>query len=183
MLFFILSLIVAYALGSVLFDRIAIKTFEFITSEEITPPAQGTIALLRSKHWPIGTAAVVGDILKGLIAIAIAIILGMHGFWLMLVGLAVIAGQHYPIWFKFHGNRDFSANVGVYCGLAIGVAFFAALVYAFFVYKRLSLARGALISAVLAIVLVGVFGYGLAYIIGFALMAALTYWVHLGKAQ
>lgn len=182
MLFFILSLIIAYALGSLLFDRIAIKAYEFITSDEIEPTTNSSLALLRSPHWPIGLAALIGDILKGIIAIAVAIILGLHGFWLMLSGLAVIVGHHYSAWFKFKGSRDFSANLGVYVGLAIGVAFFAALVYAFFVYKRLSLARGALASAVVAIVLVGVFGYGLAYILGFALMAALTYWVHLGKA-
>jgi len=94
------------------------------------------------------TAAVVllGDILKGLIPLAIARAFEVEDHILAAVGLAAFLGHLYPIYFGFHGGKGVATALGILLGLAWPIAL-AVVITWLFIAKMFHISSLAAITA------------------------------------
>jgi glycerol-3-phosphate acyltransferase PlsY len=138
----------------------------------------GATNVLRLHGKTAAALTLAGDVLKGLLPVAVAVWLGLPHFIIALTGLAAFVGHLYPVFFGFQGGKGVATLIGVLFGTwwMLGVLFVItwALVAAISRYSSLSaLAAAALTPFYTWLVL----PEG-AYIACFSLMAALLFWRH-----
>lgn len=150
-------IVLAYLLGSVNFAIIISKMMRFDDPRLNGSGNPGATNVLRSGHGSAAAIVLLGDAIKGLLAILIARWLQIDGFALALVGLAALIGHIYPIFFKFKGGKGVATMLGVLLGLnlALGViSLFIWVVVAFlFRYSSLAALSAAILSPLLTLLL------------------------------
>ena len=111
--------IIAYLNGSINFSVILSKKMAGFDVREKGSGNAGTTNMLRSVGKKAAAITLICDILKGVIAILIAIGFGkifkdVNGALLVQVaGVAVILGHTFPIFFKFKGGKGVATSLGV----------------------------------------------------------------------
>ena len=119
MVAYIIIAIIAYLIGSVNFSIIISKKTAGFDVREKGSGNAGTTNMLRSVGKKAAAITLLCDILKGVIAIGIAIIIGK--LWtdlnaellLQIAGIAVIIGHTFPIFFGFKGGKGVATSLGV----------------------------------------------------------------------
>ncbi|RDI95749.1 hypothetical protein DV704_05610 [Meiothermus sp. QL-1] len=124
----LLWVLVAYLLGSLSFGQIAGRLRGIDLADRDTPGASGTFRQL-GPAW--GVAVALGDILKG----GLAAYLGqLQAPWAIpLMGVAVVAGHNWPLFFGFRGGGGIAPTLGFFgflypaatlpaLGIGLGVA-------------------------------------------------------------
>ena len=115
----IVMAIIAYLIGSVNFSVILSKKMAGFDVREKGSGNAGTTNMLRAVGKKAAAITLICDILKGVVAIGIAIILGKliegsNGALLVqIAGVAVILGHTFPIFFKFKGGKGVATSLGV----------------------------------------------------------------------
>ena len=115
----IVMAIIAYLIGSVNFSVILSKKMSGFDVREKGSGNAGTTNMLRAVGKKAAAITLICDILKGVVAIGIAIILGKliegsNGALLVqIAGVAVILGHTFPIFFKFKGGKGVATSLGV----------------------------------------------------------------------
>ena len=115
----IVTAIIAYLIGSINFSVILSKKMAGFDVRERGSGNAGTTNMLRSVGKKAAAITLVCDILKGVVAILIAILIGRivkgsNGALLVQVaGVAVILGHTFPIFFKFKGGKGVATSLGV----------------------------------------------------------------------
>ena len=130
----------------------------------------------------IDQSVLVGDVLKGLIAILLALALQRQGLALGLIGLAAVLGHIYPLYFNFAGGKGVATAVGVLLGMSLWISVIVIAVWLIMakLYRYSSLAAlTAAGSAPLAALLLGKFSYFLPLL----LLAALLAYTHQANIQ
>lgn len=74
------------------------------------------------------------DMLKGLLPVIIAKYFGLSVFWLGFIGLAVVLGHTYSLFYKFKGGKGVATALGVLLGINIYVGLIALVVWLFTAY-------------------------------------------------
>ena len=111
--------IIAYLIGSVNFSIILSKKMAGFDVSEKGSGNAGTTNMLRSVGKKAAAITLVCDILKGVIAILIALLIGKivdgsNGALLVqIAGIFVILGHTFPIFFKFKGGKGVATSLGV----------------------------------------------------------------------
>ena len=111
--------IIAYLIGSINFSVILSKKMAGFDVREKGSGNAGTTNMLRSVGKKAAAITLVLDILKGVVAILIAMAIGRifensNGALLVQVaGVAVILGHTFPIFFKFKGGKGVATSLGV----------------------------------------------------------------------
>ena len=111
--------IIAYLIGSINFSVILSKKMAGFDVREKGSGNAGTTNMLRSVGKKAAAITLVLDILKGVVAILIAMAVGRifensNGALLVQVaGVAVILGHTFPIFFKFKGGKGVATSLGV----------------------------------------------------------------------
>lgn len=111
--------IVAYLIGSINFSVILSKKMAGFDVREKGSGNAGTTNMLRSVGKKAAAITLVCDILKGVIAILIAMLMSKifkdsNGALLVqIAGVAVILGHTFPIFFKFKGGKGVATSLGV----------------------------------------------------------------------
>lgn len=109
---FIVILIVSFILGSIPFGIIVAKT-KGIDLKKVGSGNIGATNVLRSLgKWP-ALLTVLGDILKGTVAVAIGRYFGLEPFYEGLVGLTAILGHNFSIFLGFRGGKGVATSLGV----------------------------------------------------------------------
>ena len=119
MVAYIIIAIIAYLIGSVNFSIIISKKTAGFDVREKGSGNAGTTNMLRSVGKKAAAITLLCDILKGVIAIGIAIIIGK--IWtdlnaellLQIAGIAVVIGHTFPIFFGFKGGKGVATSLGV----------------------------------------------------------------------
>ena len=115
----IIMAIIAYLVGSINFSVILSKKMAGFDVREKGSGNAGTTNMLRSVGKKAAAITLICDILKGVVAIGIAILLGKmvegsNGSLLVqIAGVAVILGHTFPIFFKFKGGKGVATSLGV----------------------------------------------------------------------
>ena len=118
MIVYILVAIIAYLIGSINFSVILSKKFAGFDVREKGSGNAGTTNMLRSVGKKAAAITLICDILKGVVAIGIAILLGYipdmnKELLLQIAGVAVILGHTFPVFFGFKGGKGVATSLGV----------------------------------------------------------------------
>ena len=119
MVLYILVSIIAYFIGSVSFAVIFSRKFVGFDVRDKGSKGAGATNVLRTAGAKIALLTLVCDILKGIIAIVVAIIIGK--IWTeidmdilkYLAGFFAILGHTFPIFFEFRGGKGVATALGV----------------------------------------------------------------------
>ena len=119
MVVYILMAIIAYCIGSINFSIIISKKFAGFDVREKGSGNAGSTNMLRSVGKKAAAITLVCDILKGIIAIAISIIIGNivsdsnKELLLQIAGIAVVLGHTFPVFFEFKGGKGVATSLGI----------------------------------------------------------------------
>ena len=119
MVTYIIMAIIAYCIGSVNFSVIFSKKFAGFDVREKGSGNAGTTNMLRSVGKKAAAITLICDILKGVVAIAISIIIGnmVQGInkelLLQIAGISVVIGHTFPIFFGFKGGKGVATSLGI----------------------------------------------------------------------
>ena len=119
MAIYIIVGIIAYLIGSINFSVLISKKMAGFDVREKGSGNAGTTNMLRSVGKKAAAITLICDILKGVISIVIAIIVGNiaknldRELLLQIAGIAVVLGHTFPIFFGFKGGKDVATSLGV----------------------------------------------------------------------
>ncbi len=119
MFWYIIMAIIAYLIGSINFSIIISKKMAGFDVREKGSGNAGTTNMLRSVGKKAAAITLVCDILKGVVSIVIAIIIGNISknldkeLLLQIAGIAVVLGHTFPIFFGFKGGKGVATSLGV----------------------------------------------------------------------
>jgi glycerol-3-phosphate acyltransferase PlsY len=106
-----------YLLGSLSSAIVIAKSFRLTDPRSVGSGNPGATNMLRVGGKPAAAATLVGDVLKGVIPVAVAQP-WLSGWALALVALAAFLGHLYPVFFGFRGGKGVATGLGVYLALA-----------------------------------------------------------------
>lgn len=118
---YIFVALIAYLLGSVSFSIIFSKKFAGVDVREKGSGNAGSTNVLRVAGKKAAILTLICDIAKGVLAIAIAILIGhltgaddtVKGILVEIAGILVVVGHTYPIFFGFKGGKGVATSLGV----------------------------------------------------------------------
>ena len=113
----VLALLAAYLLGSVPFAMISSKVFGLADPRTYGSGNPGATNVLRSGNKKAALMTLIGDALKGSVAVLIAQQMGLSNTVIALVALAVFLGHLYPVFLKFKGGKGVATAAGVLLAL------------------------------------------------------------------
>lgn len=119
MVLYIIVAIIAYLIGSINFSVIFSKKMAGFDVREKGSGNAGTTNMLRSVGKKAAALTLVCDILKGVVAIGIAILFGNifnaqdKSLLVQIAGILVIIGHTFPIFFGFKGGKGVATSLGV----------------------------------------------------------------------
>lgn len=116
---YIIIAIIAYAIGSINFSVILSKKIAGFDVREKGSGNAGSTNMLRSIGKKAAAITLLCDILKGIVAVLIAVLVGWifkdsdKVFLVQIAGIFVILGHTYPIFFGFKGGKGVATSLGV----------------------------------------------------------------------
>ena len=119
MVIYIIIAIISYLIGSVNFSVILSKKIAGFDVREKGSGNAGSTNMLRSVGKGAAALTLICDVLKGVVAIGIAILLGNmvqdsnKELLLQIAGIMVIVGHTYPVFFGFKGGKGVATSLGV----------------------------------------------------------------------
>ena len=139
-----LLLIVAYLMGSIPTGVIVGKAFGNVDPRTQGSKNIGATNVFRTAGKRLGVITLLGDILKGLIPVAIAKGTLDSYFWIGAVALAAFLGHLYPIFLKFKGGKGIATGLGVFLALSPLPAILSLLVFGAVLYRWRFVSLGSL---------------------------------------
>lgn len=173
----------AYLLGSVATAIVVSRLLGLPDPRTMGSGNPGATNVLRTGRKGAALATLLGDMLKGLLPVALARLLEVGEVTLIATALAAFLGHIYPVFFQFRGGKGVATALGVLLGLApwLGLAVLGVWLLVAATLRYSSLA--ALIAAATAPVIAWGLGLGAAAIIGVTFMSALLIARHRGNIQ
>ncbi len=119
MLVYVLIGIVSYLIGSISFSVIISKKMAGFDVREKGSKNAGSTNVLRTVGKKAAAITLVCDILKGVIAILIAFIVGKiakdinPALLVQIAAICVVVGHTFPIFFKFKGGKGVATSLGI----------------------------------------------------------------------
>ena len=119
MIEYIIMAMIAYCIGSVNFSVIISKKIAGCDVREKGSGNAGTTNMLRSVGKKAAAITLLCDIAKGIVAIAISMIIGNimeetnQELLLQIAGIAVVIGHTFPIFFGFKGGKGVATSIGI----------------------------------------------------------------------
>ena len=117
MVFNVITAIIAYLIGSVNFSVILSKKMAGFDVREKGSGNAGTTNMLRSVGKKAAALTLICDVLKGVVAILIAMFIGWafkvenQALLVQIAGIAVVLGHTFPIFFGFKGGKGVATSL------------------------------------------------------------------------
>ncbi|UNO50868.1 glycerol-3-phosphate 1-O-acyltransferase PlsY [Alicyclobacillus acidoterrestris] len=153
----ILSIIIAYLIGSISTSTIVVK---MVSGKDIRQFGSGNAGATNTSRvlgtkW--GIAVLVIDALKGMIALSIVSALAhANPVALALSAIAVVVGHNWPIYFGFRGGKGIATTIGVLLWMAPLMTIIAGILCLVVIALTRYVSLGSLIFAILIPILLGV---------------------------
>lgn len=119
MVAYIAMAIIAYAIGSINFSVILSKKMAGFDIRKKGSGNAGSTNMLRSVGKKAALITLICDILKGVVSILIAILIGNifndlnKSLLVQIAGLAVVIGHTFPVFFNFKGGKGVATAIGI----------------------------------------------------------------------
>lgn len=177
-----LFVILAYVLGSISFGILMSQAFGLPDPRTVGSGNPGATNVARSGKKLPAILTLLGDAIKGWVAVVIAqhygLSLGLHDGFIALVGFAAFIGHLFPVFYGFKGGKGVATALGVLlafsCWLGLGVLLVWALAFAIWRFSSLAALIAAAISPILAWYLLPYHGYTATACI----LALMLFWRH-----
>ncbi|WP_342728661.1 glycerol-3-phosphate 1-O-acyltransferase PlsY [Bradyrhizobium sp. B097] len=139
------AFVIGYLLGSIPFGMILTRLAGTQDLRTIGSGNIGATNVLRTGHKGLAAATLIGDMLKGTVAVIIAgSIDGPNAA--MLAALGAFLGHLFPVWLRFRGGK----GVATYIGVLLGLFWPAALIFAVIWIGTATTTRYSSLSALVA---------------------------------
>ena len=115
----VITAVIAYLIGSVNFSVILSKKMAGFDVREKGSGNAGTTNMLRSVGKKAAALTLICDILKGVVAILIAMFIGWafkvenQSLLVQIAGIAVVIGHTFPLFFGFKGGKGVATSLGI----------------------------------------------------------------------
>ncbi len=119
MAYYIIIAIISYLIGSVSFGILISKKMAGIDVREKGSKASGSTNVLRTVGKKAAALTLVCDILKGVVVVLIAMLIGIiikdldDALLVQIAAIAVVIGHTFPIFFGFKGGKGVATSLGV----------------------------------------------------------------------
>lgn len=150
----LVAALAGYLIGSISFAMVLSRLFGLADPRSYGSKNPGATNVLRTGNRAAAALTLVGDALKGSLAVWLAQrygpAFGVSPFGVALTGLAAFAGHLYPLYFRFQGGKGVATFFGViallnpWLGLVCGVAWL--LMAAFFRFSSVASITAALVA-------------------------------------
>ena len=170
--------ILAYFIGSVSTAVISCKMLGKVDPRTVGSKNPGATNVLRYAGKKAAFFTLLGDLLKGLLPVAIGHAFNLDWGWLILIGIAAFLGHVYPIYYGFKGGKGVATALGVYIGLnpIVGVVVILTWLISALVFNISSL------SALIATLLAPLYFFWVTgsfnLFLGLVFITTLIYWRH-----
>ncbi len=171
-------IILAYLAGSIPTGLLLSKSFSDVDPRKEGSRNIGATNILRTAGKTLGTLTLVGDCLKGLIPVLIALWLMRSEAWIGLIALSAFAGHLFPIFLKFKGGKGVATALGVYLGIAPLAVVIDAAIFFGVVLKWRFVSVGSLTAAAAMPILIAILTESKSYVIASLIIAGLIYYRH-----
>jgi acyl phosphate:glycerol-3-phosphate acyltransferase len=175
LLYMLAALVFGYLLGSIPFGLIFTRMAGLGDVRKIGSGNIGATNVLRTGRKGIAAATLLGDMLKGTAAVAIAALWGPQ--FAIVAGLGAFFGHLFPVWLGFKGGKGVATFIGVLIGLKPLAALIFALIWLGIAFTSRYSSLSALIASAATPIILWLLGEpgmaGLAII-----LAALLWWKH-----
>ena len=178
----ILVVLAAYLIGSLSFAVIVSKFYGMADPRTYGSGNPGATNVLRSGKKKAAALTLLGDAVKGLVAVWLALALqdtlDLSNGTIAAVAVAALVGHMWPVFFGFKGGKGVATALGVLLGLSWPVALVCAAVWLVmaFGFKVSSLA--ALVATVISPIAAWLFGLPGSWILAVVIIAALVLFRH-----
>ena len=112
----VIALAIGYLFGSIPFGMILTRMAGTQDLRSIGSGNIGATNVLRTGRKGLAAATLLGDMLKGTAAVALALLLSGPGA-AMAAALGAFLGHLFPVWLKFRGGKGVATYIGVLLGL------------------------------------------------------------------
>ncbi len=116
---YIIIAIISYLIGSIAVGVIIGKKMAGVDVRDKGSKASGATNVLRTVGKKAAGLTLLGDILKGIVAILIAYIVGNiikdidRALLIQIAGIFVVLGHTFPIFYKFKGGKGVATSLGI----------------------------------------------------------------------
>ena len=174
----LLLLVAAYLLGSIPFAIVTSKLFGLEDPRKYGSGNPGATNVLRSGNKAAAALTLVGDSLKGWLAVWAATQLGVDAGHAALAGLAAFLGHVFSMFLRFNGGKGVATALGVLAGIDGRIAIFCAVIWLMIAYTS-RYSSAAALSAAIAAPFAGMLFLGPQLSVGvLAVIAAVLIWRH-----
>lgn len=171
-------LIAAYLLGSIPFAIVSSKLFGLQDPRQYGSGNPGATNVLRSGNKAAAVVTLIGDSLKGWLAVWAATQLGFDAGQAALAGLAAFLGHVFSVFLRFNGGKGVATALGVLAGVDGRIAIFCAVIWLMIAYTT-RYSSAAALSAAIAAPLAGLLFLGPQMAVAaLAVMSAVLIWRH-----
>ena len=161
----VILIILAYLLGSIPTGLVLATAVAGIDPRQDGSRNIGATNVLRTAGKTLGVFTLIGDVLKGVIPVCLALFLQLSQWWVAAAGLAAFLGHCFPIYIGFRGGKGVATSLGVYLPLTP----LALLVNVFVFASALGVTRmvsvGSITAAIAMPLLILLGNYPLAYLL------------------
>ncbi|WOH78717.1 glycerol-3-phosphate 1-O-acyltransferase PlsY [Bradyrhizobium sp. BEA-2-5] len=176
-----LAFLIGYLLGSIPFGMVLTR---MAGTQDLRTVGSGNIGatnVLRTGRKGLAAATLLGDMLKGTVAVIIAgTIDGPNAA--MLAALGAFLGHLFPVWLKFKGGKGVAVYIGVLLGLFWPAALIFAAIWLGTAYTTRYSSLSALIAAFVTPLFLWWFGHN-ALASLFAVLTLLLFYMHRENIQ
>jgi glycerol-3-phosphate acyltransferase PlsY len=176
-------IILGYLAGSIPTGLILSKAFSQVDPRREGSRNIGATNIFRTAGKKLGALTLVGDCLKGLIPVLLALWLMKSEAWVCLVALAAFAGHLFPVFLKFKGGKGVATALGVYLGIAPLAVLIDAVIFFGVVLKWRYISLGSLTAAAVMPVLITILTGSKFYLVASLIIAGFIYYRHHGNIQ
>ncbi len=180
-MFNVLCPIIAYLLGSLQTSLLLVKFFKFPDPRTQGSGNTGATNVLRTAGKNKALITLIGDLLKGFVAVLIAKMLGVTGFFLAFTALAAVIGHIFPIFFQFRGGKGVATAIGGLLLLSFWISLFLIIIWLVVVFITRYISLASIITAALAPFFMLIVNVN--YFVPLLIMSLLIIWKHTENIQ
>lgn len=175
----IISAVIAYLIGSIQVSVVLSKFFKFPDPRTRGSQNAGATNVLRTAGLNPALLTLIGDVLKGVIAVFIARILHADPFFIAFAAFAAVIGHIFPCFFQFRGGKGVATAIGGIFVFAPFIAILLAIIWLAVVFATRYVSLASIVAMGLSPLLILIFSsHRGAYFIPVLIMAGLVIWKH-----
>jgi glycerol-3-phosphate acyltransferase PlsY len=146
-----------YLLGSVPFGLVLAKLFSQVDPRKIGSKNIGATNIFRTAGKTLGILTLIGDVLKGMAPIWIAIQWSLSDHWIAIAGLSPFLGHIFPIFLGFKGGKGVATALGIYLVISPIAVVIEFLLFSMLVWKWRFISLGSICCATTMPILISFF--------------------------